>query len=152
MGQGPQVSAIVACVDDAGRVLLVKQIAGPFSGAWLLPGGNVERDEGLEDATRRELLEETGYRVAELRPVARYDVRSAPAGRFHFLVHLFRGGEVDGEPRPEQGGELRWAAPLEIDPHPSLAVALADLGLIQRDRPALAQDLAKIGVEMQRLF
>lgn len=154
MGQGPQISAVVACIDDAGRVLLVKQTAGPFSGAWLLPGGNVERNEGLEDAARRELYEETGYRSADLSPVARYEVRSAPlhAGRFHFLVHMFRGDTVDGAPRPEAGSALRWAAPLEIDPHPNLAVALVDLGLIERDPAALTRDLAKIGVEMRRIF
>jgi 8-oxo-dGTP pyrophosphatase MutT (NUDIX family) len=146
------VSAVVACVDDDGRVLLVKQTAGPFSGAWLLPGGNVERDELLEDAARRELFEETGYRAALLRPVALYEVRSVPAGRFHFLVHLFRGGEVQGTPRPEPESELRWADPREIDPHPNLALALVDLGLMDRDRAVLARDLAKIGVEMRRIF
>lgn len=151
MGQGPQMSAVVGCVDDAGRVLLVKQIAGPFSGAWLLPGGTVERNEGVEDAARRELFEETGYRAADLRPVARYEVRSSPPGRFHFFVHLFRGGEVEGTPRPERDSELVWMAPSEIDPHPNLAVALVDLGLIERDPAVLAHELAEIGVEMRRL-
>lgn len=150
-GHGPRHSAVVACLDDAGRVLLVKQTAGPFAGAWLLPGGNVERDESVEVAARRELLEETGYGAAELTPVARYDVQSAPPGRFHFLVHLFRGGKVDGTPRPETGSALRWVAPLEIDPHPNLAIALADLGLIERDPAALALDLARIGIQMRRL-
>ncbi|MGH2470894.1 MAG: NUDIX hydrolase [Candidatus Limnocylindria bacterium] len=151
-GEGPRVSAVVACLDHAGRVLIVKQTAGPFTGAWLLPGGNVERDERIEDAARRELLEETGYRVADLWPVARYEVQSAPAGRFHFRVHLFRGGEIDGEPRPEHDSEVRWMDPREIDVHPNLAVALVDLGLIERDRGALTQDLAKIGVEMRRIL
>jgi 8-oxo-dGTP diphosphatase len=151
IGQGPKVSAVVACVDDAGRVLIVKQTAGPFVGAWLLPGGNVERNERLEDAARRELLEETGYRAGDLNPVAQYDVQSAPAGRFHFLVHLFRAGAIDGTARPEPGSELRWAMPREIDPHPNLAVALVDLGLIDRDRAALLRELAEIGVTMRRI-
>jgi len=145
------VSAVVGCVDDAGRVLLVKQTAGPFTGAWLLPGGTVEPREGIEDAARRELFEETGYRAGELTPVARYEVRSAPPGRFHFLVHLFRGTKIDGTPRPETGSALRWVAPLELDPHPNLAVALSDLGLIDIEPATLARDLAKIGVEMRRL-
>jgi ADP-ribose pyrophosphatase YjhB (NUDIX family) len=151
MGQGPQISAVVALVDDAGRVLLVRQTAGPFSGAWLLPGGSVERDEGPEDAARRELFEETGYRAAVLRPVALYEVRSAPPGRFHFLVHLYRGGEVEGTPQPEHDSELVWIAPLEIDPHPNLAVALVDLGLLERDRSELDRDLANVGVDMRRV-
>src|SRR4029077_6436859 len=97
-GQGPQLTALVACVVDAGRVLIVKQTAGPFAGAWLLPGGSVERNERLEDAARRELLEERGYRMESLRPVAEYEVGSLPAGRFHFLVHLFRGSGLGGTP------------------------------------------------------
>jgi 8-oxo-dGTP diphosphatase len=151
MGQGPQVSAVVACVDELGRVLIVKQTAGPFAGAWLLPGGSVKRDERLEDAARRELLEETGYRAGGLRSVALYEVRSAPAGRYHFLVHLFRADEIDGMPRPEPGGDLRWADPHQIEPHPNLAVTLVDLGLIERDRATLLRDLATIGLEMRRV-
>jgi 8-oxo-dGTP diphosphatase len=152
VAEGPGVSAIVASIDDAGRVLIVKQSAGPFAGAWLLPGGSVERNERLEDAARRELFEETGYRVRDLRFVALYEVLSAPAGRFHFLVHLFRTGAVEGIPRAEPGSELRWAAPSEIEPHPNLAVALVDLGLIERDPAALLRDLAAIGIEMRRVF
>jgi 8-oxo-dGTP diphosphatase len=151
-GQGPRVSAIVACIDDAGRVLIVKQTAGPFAGAWLLPGGSVERNERLDDAARRELFEETGYSAGSLRPVALYEVRSAPAGTFHFLVHLFRAVEYGGTPRPEADGELLWSAPNEVDPHPSLAVALVDLGLIERDPVQLRRSLARIGVEMRRVF
>jgi 8-oxo-dGTP pyrophosphatase MutT (NUDIX family) len=146
------VSAIVGCIDEAGRVLIVKQTAGPFEGAWLLPGGSVERDERLEDAARRELFEETGYRVTDLRPVALYEVRSAPPGRFQFLVLLFRGSELDGAPQPEPRSELDWADPRQIDPHPSLAVALADLGMIERERADLFRDLARIGVEMRRVL
>jgi len=152
VAEGPGVSAVVACVDDAGRVLIVKQTSGPFAGAWLLPGGNVERNERLEDAARRELFEETGYRAADLRPVAVYEVRSSPAGRFHFLVHLFRAGPLDGAPQAEAGGELRWAAPRDIDPHPNLAVVLVDLGLIERDRAGIVRNLAAIGIEMRRVF
>jgi 8-oxo-dGTP diphosphatase len=149
---GPGVSAIVACVDDAGRVLIVKQSTGPFAEAWLLPGGNVKRNERLEDAARRELFEETGYRAAELRPAAMYEVRSAPAGRFHFLVHVFRAGPVEGTPEAEAGSELRWAAPAQIDLHPNLALTLVDLNLVERDRAAILRDLAAIGIEMRRVF
>jgi len=151
VGGAPRRTAIVGCVDAKGRILIVKQLAGPFAGAWLLPGGSVEPDERLEDAARRELFEETGYRVDDLTRVAQYEVRSVPAGRFHFLVQLFRGGGVTGTPKPERGGEVRWATPSAVDPNPNLALALLDLGFIERDRAEILRELDESGVEMRRV-
>lgn len=151
MSAAPGVGAIVACIDDAGRILLVKQVSGPFAGAWLLPGGALERDERIEDAARRELAEETGYAVADLRAVAVYEVRSAPPGTFHIVLAMFRGGTVSGDARAEPGSEVRWVDPQGLDAHPSLAVELVDLGLIARDPGRLTRDLGHIGVEMRRI-
>jgi len=39
-----------------------------------------------------------------------------------------------------------------LDPHPNLAIALVDLGLVERDRAVLARELAAIGIEMRRVF
>jgi ADP-ribose pyrophosphatase YjhB (NUDIX family) len=147
----PSTGAIVACVDGTGRVLLVKQLTGPLAGAWLLPGGAVEPDERIDDAARRELLEETGYHAEDLHAVAVYDVRSTPPGRFHIVLTMYRAGELTGSARAEAGGDVRWFDPRELDPHPSLAVELADLGLIARDRFALDAELARIGVAMRRI-
>jgi 8-oxo-dGTP diphosphatase len=59
---------VVACVggvvhDAAGRLLLIRRGHAPHAGLWSLPGGRVEEGETLEQAVRREVLEETGLLV-----------------------------------------------------------------------------------------
>jgi ADP-ribose pyrophosphatase YjhB (NUDIX family) len=52
--------------DGDGRVLLLKHRFRPGSG-WGLPGGFIERGEQPEEGLRRELREEIGLEVAELK-------------------------------------------------------------------------------------
>src|SRR3989440_8404211 len=53
-----------AVVLDGDRVLLAKRAHEPLKGQWSLPGGGVEIGETLEEALRREVLEETGLAVS----------------------------------------------------------------------------------------
>ena len=46
-----------------GRILLAQRGKEPLKGWWSLPGGALELGESLEDAVRREVLEETGLEV-----------------------------------------------------------------------------------------
>lgn len=48
--------------DDDLKVLLVKRDVEPFKNMWAIPGGFVKMQESLEDAAKRELLEETNVR------------------------------------------------------------------------------------------
>ncbi len=51
-----------AIVEDKGKLLLVKRVAGMLEGGkWALPGGFLDRDEDLEQGVLRELEEETGW-------------------------------------------------------------------------------------------
>src|SRR3989344_4260750 len=44
------------------KVLLVKRKIWPFENLWALPGGFIRMDESLDEAAKRELLEETGVK------------------------------------------------------------------------------------------
>lgn len=75
--------------DEALSVLLIKRRAAPFKGAWALPGGFVEMGEGLEEAARREVCEETGMEVRYLEQLHTFgDVERDPRGRVISVAYL----------------------------------------------------------------
>jgi len=55
------------------EILLIERLDPPFAGMWALPGGFMETEETLEEAARRELLEETSIRAGELIRFETYD-------------------------------------------------------------------------------
>ncbi|MGC2288665.1 MAG: NUDIX domain-containing protein [Thermoplasmata archaeon] len=61
-----------AAIFRGGRLLMLRRAAldPAFPGRWDIPGGSVEEGESLEDAIRREVLEETGFRVRVGAPYA----------------------------------------------------------------------------------
>ena len=68
----PEVVVMLAH-DPEGRVLLVRQYRGALDRETLeLPAGRCEPRETPEDAARRELEEETGYRADRLEPLLRF--------------------------------------------------------------------------------
>lgn len=54
------VDCVVFGLDEDLRVLLIERDIDPFQGRWALPGGFVRLDETIDEAARRELVEETG--------------------------------------------------------------------------------------------
>src|SRR5580658_9174541 len=85
-----------------GPILLVERGGEPLKGYWSLPGGLVETGELLEDAVRREILEETGLRIE---PVRRFDIFERimrdPEGKaeYHYLLVDYVCKVVGGELR-----------------------------------------------------
>jgi ADP-ribose pyrophosphatase YjhB (NUDIX family) len=78
-----------AVVFRGDEVLLIERGKPPLMGSWTLPGGLVEAGERLESAVVREVLEETGLRVAP-RAIAAVFERIMPdaEGRteYHYVI------------------------------------------------------------------
>jgi len=73
----PAVTSDVAVLrlEKIPEILLIQRKEPPFKQMWALPGGFMEMEETLEEAARRELLEETGIRAGEM---IRFDTYDAP--------------------------------------------------------------------------
>jgi 8-oxo-dGTP diphosphatase len=147
----PSVGAIALVRDREGRVLLVWQRSGPFAGSWLLPGGGVERNEGVSHAVARELREETGLEATDGKVIATYQTRSDPPGEYDMTVFMYA-LSADGELRPEAGSKVQWFDVDAIpDPHPALRRQLFDAALGADDAAAIDAALEAAGIRMERL-
>ncbi len=103
--------AVVPLVGD--EVVLVRQFRAPVGG-WVLevPAGRVDPGETPEEAARRELVEETGYRPGRLELLAR--VYTSP-GYSDEVLHVYLAGDLEyvgGKPEP---GELVEVVRLGVD-------------------------------------
>ena len=83
-----------AVIRTAGGLVLVRRRNEPLG--WALPGGFVDIGETVEDAVKREALEETSLEIRDLWLLGVY---SAPGRdpRFHTVSVVF-GAEADAEP------------------------------------------------------
>jgi 8-oxo-dGTP diphosphatase len=115
------VDAVVFGLDDEDlKVLLVERDLEPFQGRWALPGGFVHDDEGLEEAARRELQEETGLERIFLEQLYTFgDVGRDPRGRvvsvaYYALVKL-------GDHKVRAATDAREASWFPVWDPPSLA-------------------------------
>lgn len=88
-------------------VLMIQRRNYPYEGLWALPGGHVDPGETIISAAKRELLEETGLVVDELRSVGVWDHPDRdPRGRYVTSAYT---GWVDGTPEPTAGDDARDA-------------------------------------------
>ena len=66
MNKRPQVGIAVIVKKD-NQVLLGKRKNSHGDGTWAFPGGHLEYGESIEDCAAREVLEETGVRIKNMR-------------------------------------------------------------------------------------
>lgn len=109
----PSVRAVIS--DRDGRVLLLRRAAGTVAGGkWCLPGGKVEYGSTVEDAVRREVLEETGLVTSSVRFLFYQDSLPTEPGGMH-CINLYFACEVDGTVAlNSESSEYAWVGRTEI--------------------------------------
>ncbi|MFC9949904.1 NUDIX hydrolase [Streptomyces prasinus] len=158
MRQTLRVAAYAVVVRD-GRVLLARSPVPGGDPEWVLPGGGMEHGEDPYDTVRREVEEETGYRIEVTGLLGVDSVRHTFVRRLlarrafprpgfarrpgrradHHAVRLVYEGRITGgELRNETGGSTDLAAWQPLDAVPGLVrTGMVDIGLrLWRERPA----------------
>jgi ADP-ribose pyrophosphatase YjhB (NUDIX family) len=109
-----------------GKVLLIHRRNPPHG--WALPGGFVEHGETVEDAVRREMKEETGLDLEDLRQFRVYsDPARDPRGHVVSVVFAAR-----GVGKPEAGDDADRYRLVDLNAVPE-AELVFDHALILRD-------------------
>lgn len=130
-------ACVAVIIRKCDEILLLKRAnAGWLDGYWGMPGGSLEKDESLAEATARETQEEVGIQInpKDLELVHMMHIRRG--GRkdffgFMFLAHVWKGEAANGE--PHKCSEVRWFPindlPLNVIPQTLEAYKLAQKGI-----------------------
>ena len=107
------VGILIRRADDA-LLLSTRPEGKPYAGYWEFPGGKIEAGETVEEALRRELIEELGIAIesAEVWKVTEHDYP-------HALVrlHWCKVRDWTGDFEMREGQAMRWQQlPLEVTP------------------------------------
>jgi O-acetyl-ADP-ribose deacetylase (regulator of RNase III)/ADP-ribose pyrophosphatase YjhB (NUDIX family) len=109
--QGP-FTTVDAIIEVNNGIVIIKRSNPPFG--WALPGGFVDYGESLEDAVRREMKEETGLELTELKQFHTYSQTNRDP-RFHTIATVFI-AKAKGKPKAgDDAGDLKIMKLSELD-------------------------------------
>ncbi len=101
------IASVGAVLLREGKLLLVKRGFPPGQGKWSIPGGAVEAGEGILEAAKRELFEETNLSAEPIGLIALSQVVVSDEGRvkYHYIIAdiIFDPASIEGSERP--GGD-----------------------------------------------
>jgi ADP-ribose pyrophosphatase YjhB (NUDIX family) len=128
-------------IADGTRILLGRRGKQPQFGKWVLPGGGIRLFEPIDDAARREALEETGLIIDVYRRAGVYEIINEPDE--HRIVIYSEARPVGGELVP--GSDLldvKWFERHELDRldlTPLVRLVLQTTGWLPESVDALGQ-------------
>jgi 8-oxo-dGTP diphosphatase len=122
----PKVGTGIFVLKD-GKFLIGKRKNSHGAGEWAIPGGHLEFNEELEDCAKREVLEETGVKIKNIRLLTVTNDIFKKEGK-HYVTIFMITDWAEGEAKvmePDKCEEWRWVTK-ETVPKP-LFLPLNDL-------------------------
>lgn len=111
---GGNVTYVVACViiNDSNEVLMMQEAKESCAGKWYLPAGRMEKGETVVEATKREVLEETGL-ICDLRTLLSVETAAGMWYRF-VLTGSVVGGELKTPSKADKESlQAKWISDLQ---------------------------------------
>ncbi len=103
------IHATVTIIRRGDKILLQRKSSGRFGeGKWNGPGGKLRPGETPEECAEREVQEETGLAVANMRHHGALNHYFGETHEPTWTVHQFSTADYEGEPKESEEGELRW--------------------------------------------
>ena len=138
----PAVTAdcIVITREAEPKVLLIQRGGEPFKGSWAFPGGFMDMDETTEQCAIRELEEETGLRVSDIKQIGAYSkVERDPRGRTITVAYLTIIDEPIAVTGQDDAANAEWwpvdaLPPLAFDHDEIMAYAMELFNQIQKSK------------------
>ena len=101
----------VIVLDEEGRMLLVKQ-HHEGKDIWMVPGGGIEEGEGARQAAAREVKEETGLDIQDLRLCGTKQFQTGSGARY--VVFFYRASKYHGTLQSSSEGRVFWLPRCEL--------------------------------------
>lgn len=104
----PIIATLCLIIKD-GKILLQKKSAGRFGEfKWNAPGGRLRPGETIEECSIREVFEETGLRVKNLKKCGILNFFSGNKDKPAWIVHVFLIDSFEGRIKEADEGILKW--------------------------------------------
>ncbi len=108
----PHVNVGVGVIRHNGQILITKRsLEQMLGGLWEFPGGKQEEGEEIETTVRREIEEEVGFQVFNLKPLA---VVKHAFTHFKITISAFWCEPSSDHSLPQDTAVLRWVFPHEL--------------------------------------
>jgi 8-oxo-dGTP diphosphatase len=84
------VPSVLVYVMQGEHVLVMRHNKEPNLGLWIAPGGKIEAGESPSETARREMLEETGFAVDDLR-LRGFCTEVSPLPEWNWMLFIIHG-------------------------------------------------------------